>query len=126
MTLLKFKHGKDEPDLVLVPKELREAMFDFAVWSARNGMPTPIITCIGRTEVENKAVGGAKNSLHLMTEADPAGRACDLRDSNYSDGELARAVKWWQQRIMTSEVQWEFMSGRHGTGPHFHLGIKRP
>jgi hypothetical protein len=125
LSLIKFARAEDEHGFTLLPAPLVSAMMDFGMYCVKNGIRAPIVTCIARDEAKNKAVGGVPNSLHLITPEDPAGRAVDLRDSDYSDGELTRAVKWWQQRIMVSEVRWEFISGRHGTGPHFHLGVKR-
>ena len=111
-------------------KELVEVVEDLAEYSEREGLPPPVVTCVGRSPVENKEAGGVPTSLHLQEHPDDLVRAVDLRDRHYVTEELKLVltrlqIKMDQMANSTPiHLRFEFIHKPHGTGPHIHLGLK--
>lgn len=79
--------------------------------------PTIVITCLSRTPIENSAVGGNANSLHM---AKPC-RAIDIRRRGF-DQYSEQMKSLWQSR----GVVWDFViegPPYNSKPPHFHLEV---
>lgn len=127
---MKYKRdGLESQFLLRTEPELRQLLQDFDDISKRWGLPEPILTCLGRTPAENKAVGGVAHSLHLW-EADPflpakppISRAADLSAWAYSPEQLAQALMWLRGEIARrgGRRAWELIHHDAGTGEHVHV-----
>lgn len=75
-----------------------------------------IITCLIRTEAENVAVGGVKNSKHLT------GRAADISTACFTQTELSYIVNSlkWHNAIVPYHAK-GFV--HEGTATHLHIEI---
>lgn len=76
------------------------------------------ITCLMRTEEENKKVGGRPFSSHLT------GRAADIRTWNMKP-ELKDAIQRYLWKTWGKEFLHVVVS-EHGTAPHIHVNINYP
>lgn len=121
---LLYAYPELEDQFEKLPEALRVVLEEFAKWSESRGFPAPLVTCIVRTPSQNKAAGGAPNSLHLE------GRAVDLRNTGsakepHYTAEQRMACEAWLKRRCPKWV-FELVLTSHGTGPHWHIGLRRP
>lgn len=114
--MLRFEHQNQEAELAQCPEPLQLLVYRFADWSARKGLEDPIITCVGRTLEENKAVGGHPNSCHLWN---PKPRAVDFRNHHYPTWQLELVEAWW--RDVAKPPRFDVVTKAHGTAPHLHV-----
>lgn len=91
---------------------------DFGLWSAAEGLPAPVVTCIERDPEQNAKVGGVPNSAHLARPC----RAIDFRNIHYLPADLAKVETWLYARC--PRPMWGRVFKSHGTGPHLHLEIR--
>lgn len=101
-------------DLLWPP--LREEFIRFSEKCVRDlGTRPLVITCLGRTPIENETVGGSPSSLHM---AKPC-RAIDIRRRGFD--QYAESMKsLWQSR----GEGWDFViegPPYNRKPPHFHL-----
>lgn len=100
-----------------IDPRLRGILWVLDDWSVRTTGKNIIITCLNRTEEENKAVGGYKWTAHYV------GRAGDLRAHLFSDIEIERLIAYakevWGEDFIYIVC--------HGEGPnrHIHININR-
>jgi len=77
------------------------------------------ITCVNRSVIDNKKVGGSSTSAHLDR---PEGRrAVDLRSRGLSESEIKRIVEYLKHRwggLLYVLVH------NAGTGPHIHINLR--
>lgn len=115
MRPIQFKTERCELEWQEVPSELQAAIAWFDGVAEALGAPPTIVTCVGRTVRENDAAGGVKTSLHLMK------RAVDVRNNHYDPAVcdvLARTAS------LLKHKGFEVVTKVHGTGPHFHFGLR--
>lgn len=104
---------------------LRQVAKDLSTWSEEWALPPVVLTDVERDEERNRAVDGAENSLHL----DRPSRAFDLRTigpgptPHYTVHERALVQKYLELRCPSRS--YELIFKNHGTGPHFHVGLRR-
>ena len=89
-------------------------------WKFNKGI---VITQIGRTLEENKAIGGFEFSAHIIRE-DEYVRAVDFRSRIYTEEEKIAIVnhleKTWNRHVKFIHI----VATTHGTGPHIHVNIR--
>jgi hypothetical protein len=118
---IRFKTPRVEKESKALIAGLWSVLVDFDVWGETQGLPDPMVTCIHRTESENKAAGGVASSLHL---AENPYRAMDLRSTHYDVPQLMKVDAWFRGRCL--RALFEVITKPHGTGPHIHVGLRRP
>lgn len=100
--------------------ELRAIVTELAAWCEARDIIEPLVTCLERDEAENAKDHGVVHSHHL----DRPCRAVDLRSSHYSEWEAERVEAWLRHRC--PKDAYELVLTPHGTGPHYHVAVKRP
>lgn len=115
MRPIQFKTERCELEWQEVPSELQAAIAWFDNVAEALGAPPTVVTCVGRTVRENDAAGGVKTSLHLTK------RAVDVRNTHY-DPAIRNALALVANLLKAKGF--EVVTKVHGTGPHFHFGLK--
>ncbi len=113
--MVRFKHNLEsqwldvwEPLRIEFLRFCRQCVTDL-------GTPPLVVTCLGRTQNENRAVGGKANSLHLVLPC----RAIDIRRRGF-DQYAGQMRVIWQSR----GPGWDFVIEGppfNNKSPHFHL-----
>lgn len=115
--MIRFKRPELAEQFERVPDVLRQVVADLDTWSLVNLLPEPMLTCVDRTEEENAEVGGVPDSLHLYR------LAVDLRCTHYTAHQRKRVEAWLRFRCPRN--LFELILKPHGTGPHYHVGLRR-
>jgi hypothetical protein len=122
--LVEFKREALEEELrTRSHPELREFFLAFGLVCYEREWHPPFITCLGRTEEENRAVGGVSDSRHLY---DSAG---DLRVWVYpADTVLPRVLVWMRAEFEKRGGQkaWGLLVHNAGSGSHIHVERRDP
>jgi len=113
---MQFKHPHlaNEYEKLLHPRT-RELLNALTKWSAEQGLPAPLATCIVRNP--NDPLEGGKFGWHQ------AKTAVDLRCSHYSSDQQKAVVQWLEQMCQPRK-EWELITKVHGTGPHYHVAYR--
>lgn len=146
---MKFKHPllALQFDVATEP-ELRDFALELKAESRRRMWPELVVTCTGRTPEENKKENGVANSLHLwepdvIPTKPKFTRALDFSHRPYPTDDLVSEVERWIRQELSrrgfihrkkpdaekherADGRWEFLNHDVGSGPHFHVGIRRP
>ena len=118
--MITCKTPRVEEELDLLPAELRALLDDFGHWSMSNRLPMTVVTCIKRTPKENRDIYGYdRDSLHLDA------RALDLRTRQYTKTQLDDVIRFFETKCRDRKI-WELVTRLHGTGPHIHVGLRKP
>lgn len=113
-----------EDEIDLLPLQMMELIDAFGHWSGGQKLPVPVITCIKRTPEENFAIYKANRpSLHIEFENHV--NAVDLRTRHYNAVQLDDVIAWFK-KTCADATKWELITKLHGTGPHLHVGLRRP
>jgi len=127
---VKFKRPELEEELrTACAPELRRLLEDFDRWSPRVHLPEPMLTCLGRTPAQNRAVGGVPTSLHLWSGAGEVQetRAADLSTWRYLPEQLELVLTWFRGEVAKrgGAKRWELLHHNVQTGQHLHVGLRR-
>lgn len=107
--------------LYQIDPRLRAVLLELGDWIWFMWHKPLILTCLNRTEAENKAVGGSKYSAHKYC------RGADIRSRIFEDEQKSLIISHietvWNESAM---IRPPFLYAIHhdsGQGEHFHINI---
>lgn len=111
---MRFKDAQAEAEFAKrLHPAVRQVLEELDDWCLENALPQVVVTCLGRSGLENQAANGVTHSWHLYS------CAADIRSKHYTPTQKAVVLSWLTRTC--PKPMWELLEHDAGSGSHFHL-----